>query len=95
MRKRDRHRCRSCGRKGYQAHHLEYIGENIWDTPDHLLETRRDRCHRGEHGKLNVFDALVRVFAWVVGWVVLILFVLFVLSWIVPEVLMLISKSIR
>ncbi len=87
IRKRDRHRCQSCGRKGYHVHHLAYEGANIWDTPDHLLETRCDHCHRGAHGKLNIFDAPRKYFDLVVGSLVLFLFGLFILSWILPEVL--------
>lgn len=49
---RDNYTCKKCGdeERKQDVHHIEYLqGKDLWDYPDHLLETLCDKCHTGEH----------------------------------------------
>lgn len=51
IRERDGHACVNCGASGegviLDVHHMEYVGEEAWDTPDDLLQLLCRSCHHG------------------------------------------------
>lgn len=52
---RDGFACQLCKDKEstLHVHHLKYIGDNPWDTPDSLLITVCEACHEAEHMNLD------------------------------------------
>lgn len=51
--KRDEYTCKSCGRENcvFHVHHIKYVGEFVWDTPNKYLVTLCDLCHKETHKK--------------------------------------------
>lgn len=54
--KRDNYCCKNCGKRhNLDAHHLLYIGNKPWNTPDRFLVTLCRDCHEKVHsGKLKI-----------------------------------------
>jgi 5-methylcytosine-specific restriction endonuclease McrA len=51
VRRRDRFRCRRCGRRGYQVHHKHYAHLGAEDECGYCcLQTLCAACHRAAHG---------------------------------------------
>jgi hypothetical protein len=44
--------CSSCEAKDatLHVHHLQYVGDNPWETPDELLECLCENCHEAREG---------------------------------------------
>lgn len=66
--RRDKGKCRCCGRKGTDLHHVRFRSMGGGDTVDNLVLVCRDPCHRAIHGHaLKVYgtDAADVRFEWI------------------------------
>ena len=58
---RDQWRCYYChdANSTLHVHHLMYLGENPWDTPDECLMTLCEDCHSCEHLEFTELERLL------------------------------------
>lgn len=70
IRERDNHTCVHCGATGegvtLDVHHMNYEGEEIWDTPDERLQLLCRSCHfgLGRHPQGGIYSEGDHAFGW-------------------------------